>query len=245
MPPKTSALDKKVPQNPKYANVESRLSSGGAQSKSAAPVSAQAVSKRRDEVFKRIKCSTLARLIRDSEVAESIYGLAEGDDECDDRSSVRASVAASQSVAPTAASSVTVAGSVLSVVQTDAETVDGMKDHVVYDLREAEDFNSHHITTALSYPATLLNRDKITPELYKLKSSEKILVVYHKDDSLGAPVATQLVQRGWENVYLLSGGLDDFAEGYPELIDGDVPARPKTGMSAVSGRASSGAGSRR
>jgi centrosomal protein CEP41 len=231
MPPKTNPLDKKPPVNPKYANVETKLNSGATVDQKKM-MSAQAVAQRRNEIFKRVKCSTLARLIQENEVAESVFGLVDDNKDVRDNASSATAGTIPQSNAPSAVP--TVAGSVVSVVATDADTVDGSKDHVIYDLREADDYNSHHISSALSYPATLLNRDKISPELYKLKSSPKLLIVYHTNEALGAPVATQLVQKGWENTYMVSGGLDEFAQSYPELVDGEIPDRPRTGASAVS-----------
>lgn len=173
------------------------------------------------EMFMRVKPLTLAGLIQENEVAESVFGLADDDLNEDARS-----------CAPSAVP--TIAGSFVSVVAADADTVDDGKDYVVYDLREADEYASQHIISALSYPARLLNYDKISRELHKLKSSQKKLIVYHTNEALGAAVAAQLVHKGWENTCLLSGGFKEFAERFPELLeDGEIPEQPKTGASVT------------
>lgn len=176
------------------------------------------------ETFMRVKPLTLAGLIQENEVAESVFGLADDDQNLDARS-----------CAPSAVP--TIAGSFVSVVAADADTVEDSKDYVVYDVREADEYASHHIISALSYPARLLNHDKISRELHKLKNSQKKLIVYHTNEALGAAVATQLVQKGWENTCLLSGGFKDFAERFPELVeDGEIGDRPKTNAPATTAK---------
>ena len=76
-------LDTKVPKNPKYQNVKSNINTG----KSAKDVEIiskflclqglgdMLLAKRKNEKFKRIKCSTLAKLLSEITVEESIYNL--------------------------------------------------------------------------------------------------------------------------------------------------------------------------
>lgn len=206
---------------PKYANVPSKLHTG-AKVEPKKLMSTRQVSQRHDEIFKRVKPSTLACWIQENEVTESVFGLVDDDKNWEARSD-----------APSAVPTIT--GSFVSVVAADADSADDPKDYVVYDMREAEEYASQHISSALSYPAALVNRDKISLELHKLKNSKKKLIVYHTNEALGAAAAAQLVQKGWENTCLLSGGFQDFAERYPELLeDGKIPDQPKTRSSAKS-----------
>jgi rhodanese-related sulfurtransferase len=176
------------------------------------------------EMFMRIKPLTLAGLIQENEVAESVFGLVDDDQNSDVRS-----------CAPSAVP--TIAGSFVSVVAADADMGEDGKGYVVYDLREADEYTSQHIISALSYPATLLNSDKISRELHQLKSSPKKLIVYHTNEALGAAVAMQLVHKGWENTCLLSGGFKEFAERFPELMeDGEMLDRSKTNASVATAR---------
>eukprot|EP00746_Dinoflagellata_sp_MGD_P003000 gnl/MRDRNA2_/MRDRNA2_105846_c0_seq1.p1 gnl/MRDRNA2_/MRDRNA2_105846_c0~~gnl/MRDRNA2_/MRDRNA2_105846_c0_seq1.p1 ORF type:complete len:352 (-),score=51.35 gnl/MRDRNA2_/MRDRNA2_105846_c0_seq1:294-1349(-) len=176
------------------------------------------------EMFMRIKPLTLAGLIQENEVAESVFGLCDDDQNSDARS-----------CAPSAVP--TVAGSFVSVVAADADTAENCKGYVVYDLREADEYASQHIISALSYPARLLNYDKISRELHKLKSSQTKLIVYHANEALGAAVAAQLVHKGWENTCLLSGGFKEFAERFPELVeDGEIQHRFKSDAPATTAK---------
>lgn len=75
-------LQKKVHTNPKYSNIKGTINTGNTV-KDLTPTSKyfggilgdQLIAKRRAEKFKRIKCSTLAKLICQSNQEESIYQL--------------------------------------------------------------------------------------------------------------------------------------------------------------------------
>jgi centrosomal protein CEP41 len=56
-----------------------------------------------------------------------------------------------------------------------------------------------------------------------------MIIVYLHDEKLGIPVANQLFERGFENIFLLSGGIEKFHEEHPDLVEGtDVPpSKPK------------------
>lgn len=47
-----------------------------------------------------------------------------------------------------------------------------------------------------------------------------MIIIYAKDERSGIPYATLLSQKGFENIYFLSGGIEDFVENYPEFCDG-------------------------
>lgn len=49
---------------------------------------------------------------------------------------------------------------------------------------------------------------------------DKLIVVYHDDDKTGASYAAVLYQKGFDNIYLLSGGIDDFYQKKPEYVVG-------------------------
>mmetsp|Transcript_15118 Transcript_15118/g.24058 ORF Transcript_15118/g.24058 Transcript_15118/m.24058 type:complete len:80 (-) Transcript_15118:68-307(-) len=63
----------------------------------------------------------------------------------------------------------------------------------------------------------------------------KLLVVYSTNEQSTAAVAKLLAEKGWENVYALSGGFEEIAQSYPEVLEGDVPDRPATGGTVRSG----------
>lgn len=230
-------VTRKVPANPKFANVTATIDTGAKMKGGGAVPTAQSIAKRRNELFKRVKLSTLLRLVKENEVSESVFALADNDVGGDNVSVTRApSVTAASSAAHS------VSGSVVSVVESDIGMLEN-PEYLLLDLREPGEFEQCHIHSSQNYPAAMIARDKYTPELFRMKSQkDKICILYHEDDRAGAPYATQLVQKGWENIYLLSGGLSDAREHYPEMLEGQMPPRspdrPKTGASALSTAAS-------
>lgn len=116
-----------------------------------------------------------------------------------------------------------VAGSVVSVIDTDT-TVDEARDLVLLDLREPSEYETCRLPLAVNYPAARISRDQFAPDLYQCKKDpDKLLVVYHKDDQTSALAATLLVHKGWDSVYVLSGGFAEIAQNYPEVMHGEVP----------------------
>jgi len=238
--------DKRVPQSKKYSHINSNIDTGASAKKQNVVSTAQAA-RRRDEIFKRVKPATLVRMLQEREVNESVYAMGSGGggsergdtigNDLASISSVMASKAPAHSVAVHSVASVhSVAGSVLSVIDSDT-TINDLRDFVLLDLREPQDFDQCHLPMALNYPAQKINRDQFSPELYSCKrDNSKLLIVYHADDALTAGVATLLVQKGWDNVHALTGGFEEMAQSYPEALEGDVPERPHTGTSQSVGR---------
>ena len=77
-------LDKKVRKNPKYENIKSTLNTGKTM-KEVEIISKlwliellgdKLVAKKKNEKFKRIKCSTLAKMLQEPPSEESIFNLA-------------------------------------------------------------------------------------------------------------------------------------------------------------------------
>jgi rhodanese-related sulfurtransferase len=234
------ALDRKVPESKKYSHVGSSINTGHS-AKNTSLVSASATAKKRNEVFKRIKAATLARLLEEREVNETVYALGSVPEDAEHASvsSVKASKAPGTVVtAMTSATCASTPGSVLSVCDSDT-TIDQARDLVLLDLRDESEYEQCRLPLALSYPATKINRDQFTPELHRCKRDlSKLLVVYSTNDSTTASVATLLAQKGWDNVHALSGGFEEMASSYPEVFEGEVPERPGTGSTTATGRSS-------
>lgn len=56
-----------------------------------------------------------------------------------------------------------------------------------------------------------------------------MIIVYMLDEKAGTPVAQQMVEKGYENCYILSGGIEKFLEECTDLVEGtDVPVPQKT-----------------
>ena len=79
------------------------------------------------------------------------------------------------------------------------------------DIRDRDEYEQCHIITALSYPTAMLSRsiNNETPELLAYKNQPgKIIVIYDEDEKIGTKAGTTLVERGYDNLFLLSGGIN-------------------------------------
>ena len=81
----------------------------------------------------------------------------------------------------------------------------------------------------MNYPGTHIKRDKFIPQLYNYKNKEgKIIVVYHFDEKPGMDYTTQLYEKGFDNLFLLNGGVEGFAQEIQEGLEGkDIPVFKK------------------
>lgn len=51
-----------------------------------------------------------------------------------------------------------------------------------------------------------------------------MIIIYLEDERTGTEVATKMVEKGIENSFLLSGGIEKFLEEFTEMVEGtDVP----------------------
>lgn len=109
--------------------------------------------------------------------------------------------------------------------------------YLLLDMRDKDEYDRCSIISALSYPTAMLSRsvNNETKEMLAYKNQPgKIIIVYDDDERLCPKAATTLVQRGYDNLFLLSGGMKLAAKKFPEgLIAGELPAwygeKPKTG----------------
>lgn len=81
----------------------------------------------------------------------------------------------------------------------------------------------------MNFPGTHIKRDKYLPQLYQYKNREgKIIVVYHYDEKPGIEYVGQLVEKGYDNLFLLNGGIEGFGQEVQEGLEGkEVPSFAK------------------
>lgn len=82
--------------------------------------------------------------------------------------------------------------------------------YLLLDVRDSVEYRAGHIATALHFSPQRLSRttefDTPMLRLYRDRS-DAVIVVYDSDERSAPRVATVLTQRGYDNVFLLSGGL--------------------------------------
>ena len=192
-------MDKKIPKNSKYANVQAKLDTGVTVDK-VKYVTAREYSRRREEIFYRITAKQLYELYNEYE-ADERETLAEafGDGHGGPR--------------------------IVSHTEMAQPTYD--RPYLILDVREPQEFRKSHLFNARNFPNNYLRRDQSPPDLYTFRNKESMLIIIYCDDErISRESAKLLVDRGTDNIYLLSGGYNDFVKEFPSFVEGDVPPPP-------------------
>ncbi|XP_013889244.1 centrosomal protein of 41 kDa [Austrofundulus limnaeus] len=90
--------------------------------------------------------------------------------------------------------------------------------YLLLDMRDHEQYDRCHIISAQSFPVARLSRtmNPYSKEMLEYKNAQgKIIVVYDEDEMIASQAATVMCQRGFENLFLLSGGLKVIAQKFP------------------------------
>jgi len=163
-------------------------------------VSDQLIAKRRSEKFKRVKTSTLAKLLGQQHVEESIYQLNKnggyGDIHFSDSVSQTGPIKYEPSMvsrSPTRADAESVVSHQTGVSAISAVTyatemlgITAQTQFLLLDLRDPEEYELWRIKEAINFPAPNIARDKVIPELYRFKNApDKLIIIYMNDERHG------------------------------------------------------------
>ncbi|NXF91484.1 CEP41 protein, partial [Eubucco bourcierii] len=98
---------------------------------------------------------------------------------------------------------------------------------LLLDVRDRDEYDQCHIVGAHSYPIATLSRtmNPYTNSILEYKNAHgKIIILYDNDERVASQAATTMCERGFENLFMLSGGLKVLAQKIPEgLITGLLP----------------------
>ncbi|KAM9471242.1 centrosomal protein of 41 kDa-like [Clarias gariepinus] len=99
--------------------------------------------------------------------------------------------------------------------------------YLLLDVRDRELYEQCHIISAHSYPYTMLLRtmNPYTKEVLSYRNVQgKIIILYDEDERIASQAATTMCRRGFENLFMLSGGLKVIAQKFPEgMTTGSFP----------------------
>uniref|UniRef100_A0A8C9ZFQ1 Centrosomal protein 41 n=1 Tax=Sander lucioperca TaxID=283035 RepID=A0A8C9ZFQ1_SANLU len=99
--------------------------------------------------------------------------------------------------------------------------------YLLLDVRDRDQYDRCHIISAHSFPIATLSRtmNPYTKDVLEYKNTAgKIIIVYDEDERIASQAATVMCERGFENLFLLSGGLKVIAQRFPEgLTTGCIP----------------------
>ncbi|XP_016366931.1 centrosomal protein of 41 kDa isoform X1 [Sinocyclocheilus rhinocerous] len=279
-------LKKRIPQNPKYQHVKTRLDTGSSLTKYMERLeeARKNYRYRKDELFKRLKVTTFAQLlIQVASVSDqndnfkdemagleddvSIFSASPGLDRLSDQTngSPQPTLPAPQSInndesGDTAFSPRSTLQSVISGVGEMDLDKNGQKSiqnspvstsnitecpypdcpYLLLDVRDREQYDQCHIISAYSYPIATLSRtmNPYTKEVFDYKNaSGKIIILYDEDERIASQAATTMCERGFENLFMLSGGLKVVAQKFPEgMTTGSIPISCLPSPSGPGGR---------
>jgi len=96
------------------------------------------------------------------------------------------------------------------------------------DLRDPDEYDFWRIKESINYPAANIGRDKVIPELFRFKNkADKLIIIYMGDERKGTAAANLMAEKGYENVFLLSGGIEQFNEEFNSLVEGRNVPKPR------------------
>lgn len=92
---------------------------------------------------------------------------------------------------------------------------------ILLDMRPIHDYVEGHIKNAMSFPACNVQIDYEFSKLNLFKNqADKLIVIYLDDERHSILQAKIIFEKGFDNVYLLSGGYLIFSKENPDLIEG-------------------------
>ncbi|TKC34342.1 hypothetical protein EI555_004348 [Monodon monoceros] len=214
-------LTKRIPQNPRYQHVKSRLDTGNSMTKYIEKL--EEIKKnyryKKDELFKRLKVTTFAQLclLTYFFTCSVISGVGELDLD---------------------------KGLVKKVEPSTKDKPYPDCPFLLLDVRDRDSYQQCHIVGAYSYPIATLSRtmNPYSNDILEYKNAHgKIIILYDDDERLASQAATTMCERGFENLFMLSGGLKVLAQKFPEgLITGSLPASCQQTLPPASARKRSG-----
>uniref|UniRef100_A0A3Q3QS86 Rhodanese domain-containing protein n=1 Tax=Monopterus albus TaxID=43700 RepID=A0A3Q3QS86_MONAL len=99
--------------------------------------------------------------------------------------------------------------------------------YLLLDVRDRDQYEHCHIISAHSFPVSVLSRtmNPYTKEVLEYKNTAgRIIIVYDEDERIASQAATVMCERGFENLFMLSGGLKVIAQKFPEgMTTGSIP----------------------
>ena len=101
------------------------------------------------------------------------------------------------------------------------------KPYLLLDVRDKDAYDTCHIIGAVNFPSAMLSRAQnyFTQEVLDFINKEgKIIIIYDEDERIAHASSTTMIERGVDNLFLLSGGLKVLNMKFPKgLIRGPLP----------------------
>lgn len=115
--------------------------------------------------------------------------------------------------------------------------------YLLLDVRDRDQYDRCHIISAHSFPIAMLSRtmNPYTKEVLEYKNAlGKIIIMYDEDERTASLAATTMCERGFENLFMLCGGLKVIAQKFPiGMTTGCIPESCLTSPNSLKKRKSS------
>mmetsp|Transcript_24962 Transcript_24962/g.44382 ORF Transcript_24962/g.44382 Transcript_24962/m.44382 type:complete len:294 (+) Transcript_24962:58-939(+) len=191
-------LNERTPRSRRFKNVKSVLNTGTHVGNIKMKIST------RGEIFKRIGRTTLWKMIKENEekcevITEALSDLTMG---VGSRGRERKVVTVGEDMHTN------------NVAQTN---------FLLLDLRDEEVHSNSRILGAMNFSIAKIRRDSWDPKVYAYKNkTAKLIILYDETESkMGSEAATLMVQKGFDNIRLLTGGFKHYAKKYIATVLGD------------------------
>ncbi|XP_034542137.1 centrosomal protein of 41 kDa [Notolabrus celidotus] len=115
--------------------------------------------------------------------------------------------------------------------------------YLLLDVRDRDLYDCCHIISAHSLPISMMSRtmNPYTKDVLEYKNAAgKIIIVYDEDERIASQAATTMCERGFENLFMLSGGLKVIAQKFPGgMTTGSIPTSCLSSPTSLSRKKSS------
>uniref|UniRef100_A0A2K6EUP7 Centrosomal protein 41 n=1 Tax=Propithecus coquereli TaxID=379532 RepID=A0A2K6EUP7_PROCO len=197
-------LTKRIPQNPRYQHVKSRLDTGNSMTK---------YTERLEEIKKNNDSATSDP---DAEITARTNGKGSPGEQSPSPVQFINSTGAGDSSRSTLQSVISGVGELDLDKGLVKKAEPNTKDKpypdcpfLLLDVRDRDSYQQCHIVGAYSYPIATLSRtmNPYSNDILEYKNAHgKIIILYDDDERLASQAATTMCERGFENLFMLSGG---------------------------------------
>ena len=187
-------FDKKIVASKKYKDVTSTINTGLTVNK-VKNVTANECSKRRQEIYYRLSHNQLSKLFEEYEQDEHEAVAAVANDLNENR------------------------GPKIVTYHENSQALN-QKPYLILDCREIDEYRNCHILQARNYSFTAMRRDQMHPEIYQFKNKEgAMIILYCDDERISREAAKLMVDRGIDNIFLLSGGISSLTHLFTRSLE--------------------------
>ncbi|XP_058507802.1 centrosomal protein of 41 kDa-like [Solea solea] len=208
-----SDKEKRIQKNSKYQHVKTKLDTGSSLSKYMERLEERRTyfKNRNDEMFKRLKETTFGQMILQAHSSGSnLFSQQDVGDTLEIGKIGHSAMSTQLSV-------LSCAGEMSLENEDLANRPCPNCPYLLLDVRDQDDYDRCHIIGAHNFPIIMLSRFRGIKEIWEYKNIPgKIIILYDEDETIASRAATIMCQKGFENVFMLSGGLEVIAKKFPE-----------------------------